>query len=55
MPSVSVVGPARLTPMPMASATMSTIVSVPNACGVCNGPGEIYECGCADTPKVIAM
>ena len=20
------------------------------ACGVCNGPGEIYECGCSDIP-----
>ena len=22
-----------------------------DACGVCNGPGEIYECGCADIPE----
>ena len=22
-----------------------------DACGVCNGPGEIYECGCADIPS----
>ena len=22
-----------------------------DACGVCNGPGEIYECGCSDTPQ----
>ena len=22
-----------------------------DACGVCNGPGEIYECGCADFPE----
>ena len=21
-----------------------------DACGICNGPGEIYECGCADIP-----
>ena len=21
-----------------------------DACGICNGPGEIYECGCDDTP-----
>jgi hypothetical protein len=21
-----------------------------DSCGVCNGPGEIYECGCEDTP-----
>ena len=21
-----------------------------DACGVCNGPGAIYECGCADIP-----
>jgi len=22
-----------------------------DSCGVCNGPGEIYECGCADIPE----
>ena len=22
-----------------------------DACGVCNGPGEIYECGCANIPE----
>ncbi|MGB1576928.1 MAG: hypothetical protein ACPG9S_02805 [Flavobacteriales bacterium] len=22
-----------------------------DTCGVCNGPGEIYECGCADIPQ----
>ena len=22
-----------------------------DACGVCNGPGEIYECGCVDIPE----
>ncbi len=22
-----------------------------DACGVCNGPGDIYECGCADIPE----
>ena len=21
-----------------------------DACGICNGPGEIYECGCSDIP-----
>ena len=25
-------------------------IGAPDACGVCNGPGEIYECGCADIP-----
>ena len=25
-----------------------------DACGVCNGPGEIYECGCADIPEATA-
>ena len=25
-------------------------VGTPDACGVCNGPGEIFECGCADIP-----
>ena len=22
-----------------------------DACGICNGPGAIYECGCADIPE----
>ena len=22
-----------------------------DTCGICNGPGEIYECGCADIPE----
>ena len=22
-----------------------------DSCGVCNGPGDIYECGCADIPE----
>ena len=22
-----------------------------DTCGVCGGPGEIYECGCADIPE----
>ena len=22
-----------------------------DACGVCNGPGEVYECGCSDIPE----
>ena len=22
-----------------------------DACGICNGPGEVYECGCADIPE----
>ena len=22
-----------------------------DACGACNGPGEVYECGCADIPE----
>ena len=26
-------------------------VGVYDACGVCNGPGEIYECGCAEIPE----
>ena len=21
-----------------------------DACGICNGPGDVYECGCADVP-----
>ena len=26
-------------------------IGVFDACGVCNGPGDIYECGCADIPE----
>ena len=26
-------------------------IGVLDACGICNGPGEIYECGCADIPE----
>ena len=22
-----------------------------DACGVCNGPGEVYDCGCFDIPE----
>ena len=25
-------------------------VGTPDACGVCNGPGDIYECGCTNIP-----
>ena len=24
-------------------------------CGICNGPGEIYECGCTDIPKQMGL
>ena len=43
-----VVVTARPTPMPMASATTSTTVGALDECGICNGPGAIYECGCSD-------
>jgi hypothetical protein len=26
-------------------------IGVVDACGICNGPGAIYECGCADIPE----
>ena len=26
-------------------------IGAEDACGICNGPGEIYECGCADIPE----
>ena len=42
-------GDVRQTPMQMASVTTSTIDTA-DACGVCNGPGAIYECGCSDIP-----
>ena len=31
--------------------TVDDCVGSLDACGVCNGPGEIYECGCADIPE----
>ena len=38
--------------MPMASVTTSTTASGElDECGICNGPGAIYECGCADIPE----
>ena len=30
---------------------VDSCVGALDACGVCNGPGEIYECGCADIPE----
>ena len=30
---------------------VDTCVGELDACGVCNGPGAIYECGCADIPE----
>ena len=33
---------------------MDDCVGALDACGVCNGPGEIYECGCADIPEATA-
>ena len=27
-------------------------VGAPDACGICNGPGEVYDCGCEDIPAV---
>ncbi|MGB1074542.1 MAG: hypothetical protein ACPGYZ_10660, partial [Flavobacteriales bacterium] len=29
---------------------VDTCVGELDACGVCNGPGEIFECGCSDIP-----
>ena len=26
-------------------------VGASDACGICNGPGEVYECGCSDIPE----
>ena len=25
--------------------------NIPDECGVCNGPGAVYECGCSDIPE----
>ena len=30
---------------------VDSCLGVVDACGVCNGPGAIYECGCADIPE----
>jgi hypothetical protein len=30
---------------------IDTCVGTLDACDVCNGPGDIYECGCADIPE----
>ena len=51
-PWVCVVVTALPMPMPMAFVTMWTTVSgALDACGICNGPGAIYECGCSDIPE----
>ena len=43
---------ALRTKMLMASVTTWTTVSGElDACSVCNGPGEVYECGCSDIPE----
>ena len=26
-----------------------------DACGICNGPGDIYECGCTDLPPRLRL
>ena len=36
---------------PMVSDDVDDCVGALDACGVCNGPGDIYECGCADIPE----
>ena len=43
-------GDVLQTSTPTASAMSWTSVGNYDACGVCNGPGEIYECGCANIP-----
>ena len=49
-PPESVAEPAPRMQTRTASATTSTTVWVLDNCGVCNGPGAIYECGCEDIP-----
>ena len=51
-PSASAAVLVSKTPTMMASATTSMSVCCElDVCGVCNGPGEINECGCADIPE----
>ena len=46
-----VVATAWRTPMAMASVTSNDdCVGQYDACGICNGPGQVYECGCANIP-----
>ena len=33
-----------------ASVTIWTIALAPDACGICNGPGAVYDCGCSGIP-----
>ena len=35
---------------PGATANLQSLCEFLDACGICNGPGAIYECGCADIP-----
>ena len=41
-----------MTPAPTwtASATIDPCVGELDDCGICNGPGAIYDCGCSDIP-----
>ena len=41
-----------VTPMTKTASvtTWTTCVGTLDACGICNGPGDIYECGCANIP-----
>ena len=39
------------TMMTQLNVTMVLVVGALDECGVCNGPGAIYECGCADIPE----
>ena len=42
---------APLTKLWMAFVTTKTTVGELDACGICNGPGAIYDCGCDDIPQ----
>ena len=53
--ALGVAVPAPKTSTKTASATTWTPRRYVDACGICNGPGDIYECGCANIPPVTAM
>ena len=49
--ALGVCGMTATTPMRMASVTTWTTALAVDACGICNGPGAIYDCGCSDIPE----
>ena len=51
--SASVAAPVPRMPVTVCD-DVDPCVGTVDACGICNGPGAIYECGCADIPAETA-